>query len=136
MDSTSRRSKRLGKRLSALIPEINEEIERIKVDINNINKSIKFLTDLAIGAEAATLGSYIVRDIKETNDKVRDNELKDNRKTLRDRLLKEKELLQSIKDNKVSKDDIKDRLFDTEFYQEHKDDSMRLILKKGHYEED
>lgn len=105
------------------------------LDINDINKSIKFLTDLAIGAEAATLGSYIARDIKETNDKVRDNELKDNRKTLRDRLLKEKELLQSIKDNRVSKDDIKDRLFDTEFYQEHKDDSMRLILKKGHYGE-
>ena len=81
------------------------------------------------------MGSYIARDIKETNDKVRDNELKDNRKTLRDRLLKEKELLQSIKDNRVSKDDIKDRLFDTEFYQAHKDASMRLILKKGHYGE-
>ena len=106
------------------------------LDINDINKSIKFLTDLAIGAEVATLGSYIVRDIKETNDKVRDSELQDNRKTLRDRLLKDKELLQSIKDNRVSKDDIKDRLFDTEFYQEHKDDSMRLILKKGHYGED
>ena len=49
------------------------------LDINDINKSIKFLTDLAIGAEVATLGSYIARDIKETNDKVRDNELKDNR---------------------------------------------------------
>ena len=35
MDSTSRRSKRLGKGLSALIPEINEEIE--EKDIIDIN---------------------------------------------------------------------------------------------------
>ena len=39
MDSTSRRSKRLGKGLSALIPEINEEIEEkdiIDIKLSNI----------------------------------------------------------------------------------------------------
>ena len=34
MDSTSRRSKRLGKGLSALIPEINEEIEEKTIEEN------------------------------------------------------------------------------------------------------
>ena len=41
MDSTSRRSKRLGKGLSALIPEINEEIEEkdiIDIKLSNILK--------------------------------------------------------------------------------------------------
>ena len=35
MDSTSRRSKRLGKGLSALIPEINEEIEEKDMVFDN-----------------------------------------------------------------------------------------------------
>lgn len=100
------------------------------LDINDINMCIKGLSTLAIVSETATLGSYIARDIKETNEKVLDS-----KNTLKDRLLKEKELLQSIKENKVSKEEVKERLFDTEFYLEHKDDAMRLILKKGHYGE-
>lgn len=90
-------------------------IEKVKSIQDGVSSAV-------IASEVLTLGSYVLRDKKESIESIQEQRVN---------LLKEKDRLLSLKDNLLPTDELMNKLLDTDFYENNKDKrALGLFLKK------
>lgn len=95
------------------------------LDPKRVANILNLSTNIAITAEAATLTSYVARDLTESRQKRVSYE------SLKEQLNRQKEELLYLKEHMISKEEVMKKLIDPNYYTEHKnDDILKLLLRK------